>query len=94
MITDTVHDAQRSLSSVDSRRIQCHPTLGTMADGLPPEDESPIMSEDSPKTTDQPTRFRSDRSLAWSRNYLKRFGLLENSSRGVWALTAAGLKSE
>lgn len=28
--------------------------------------------------------------LAWSRNYLKRYGLLENSSRGVWALTAAG----
>ncbi len=28
--------------------------------------------------------------LAWSRNYLKRFGLLENSSRGVWALTTAG----
>lgn len=28
--------------------------------------------------------------LAWTRNYLKRFGLLENSSRGVWALTAAG----
>ena len=24
--------------------------------------------------------------MAWSKNYLKRFGLLENSSRGVWAL--------
>lgn len=32
--------------------------------------------------------------LAWSRNYLKRFGLLENSSRGVWALTEAGLKTK
>jgi len=30
--------------------------------------------------------------LAWARNYLKRYGLLENSSRGVWALTEAGLK--
>jgi restriction system protein len=30
--------------------------------------------------------------LAWARNYLKRYGLLENSSRGVWALTSAGLK--
>ena len=29
--------------------------------------------------------------LAWSRNYLKRYGLIENSSRGVWALTAKGL---
>lgn len=27
-----------------------------------------------------------DYSLAWSRTYLKKFGLLENSSRGVWAL--------
>lgn len=30
--------------------------------------------------------------LAWSRNYLKRYCLLENSSRGVWALTSDGLK--
>lgn len=28
--------------------------------------------------------------LAWARNYLKRFGLLENSKRGVWALTNKG----
>ena len=32
--------------------------------------------------------------LAWARNYLKRFGLLENSSRGVWALTELGLKTK
>lgn len=32
--------------------------------------------------------------LAWARNYLKRFGLLENSSRGVWALTENGLKTK
>lgn len=31
--------------------------------------------------------------LAWARNYLKRFGVIENSSRGVWALTAEGLKA-
>lgn len=30
--------------------------------------------------------------LAWARNYLKRYGALENSSRGVWALTAQGQK--
>ena len=30
--------------------------------------------------------------LAWSRNYLKRCGILENSSRGVWALTSEGKK--
>ena len=28
--------------------------------------------------------------VAWARNYLKRAGLLENSARGVWALTAKG----
>jgi len=32
--------------------------------------------------------------LAWARNYLKRFGLMENSSRGVWALTPQGLKTD
>ena len=31
--------------------------------------------------------------LAWARNYLKRYGLLENSSRGVWALTEQGIKT-
>jgi restriction system protein len=31
--------------------------------------------------------------LAWARNYLKRYGVLENSSRGVWVLTSVGLKS-
>jgi len=30
--------------------------------------------------------------LAWARNYLKRYGLIENSSRGVWALTETGQK--
>lgn len=30
--------------------------------------------------------------LAWTRTYLKKYGLLENSSRGVWALTAEGRK--
>lgn len=28
--------------------------------------------------------------LAWARTYLKRYGLLENSSKGVWALTPKG----
>ncbi len=31
--------------------------------------------------------------LAWARNYLKRFGILENSSRGIWALTEKGLRT-
>jgi len=32
--------------------------------------------------------------LAWARNYLKRFGVLENSARGVWALTPVGLRTD
>ena len=28
--------------------------------------------------------------LAWTRTYLKKVGILENSSRGVWSLTATG----
>ncbi len=32
--------------------------------------------------------------LAWSRTYLKKFGILENSSRGVWALTATGRQTQ
>jgi len=29
--------------------------------------------------------------LAWARNYLKRYGILDNSKRGIWSITAAGL---
>jgi restriction system protein len=32
--------------------------------------------------------------LAWARSYLKKAGLIENSSRGVWALTIEGSKAE
>jgi len=28
--------------------------------------------------------------LAWARTYLKKYGVLENSTRGVWSLTAKG----
>jgi restriction system protein len=31
--------------------------------------------------------------LAWARNYLKRLGLVENSSRAVWSLTSEGIKT-
>ncbi|GAO36290.1 restriction endonuclease [Sulfuricella sp. T08] len=30
--------------------------------------------------------------LAWARNYLKRYGVIDNSTRGVWALTTDGQK--
>ncbi|WP_426670642.1 restriction endonuclease [Mucilaginibacter sp. McL0603] len=32
-----------------------------------------------------------DYRLAWSRTYLKKFGLIENSSRGIWALSKANI---
>ena len=32
--------------------------------------------------------------LAWARTYLKRYGLLENSARGVWSLSAKGRELE
>lgn len=32
--------------------------------------------------------------LAWSRTYLKKYGILENSNRGVWALTSKGRQIE
>jgi len=32
--------------------------------------------------------------LAWTRTYLKKYGLLENSARGVWALTQRGRQVE
>ena len=33
-----------------------------------------------------------DYRLAWTRTYLKKYGVLENSTRGVWALTQTGRK--
>lgn len=35
-----------------------------------------------------------DYRLAWSRTWLKKYGLLENSSRGVWALSKSDIKIE
>ncbi len=32
--------------------------------------------------------------IAWARTYLKKFGLLDNSQRGVWSLTERGRKVE
>ena len=32
--------------------------------------------------------------LAWSRTYLKQYGLVDNSERGIWSLTASGNAAE
>jgi len=37
-------------------------------------------------------RTEFEYKIAWTRTYLKRYGVLENSSRGVWALTPKGKK--
>lgn len=37
------------------------------------------------------SRTEIDYRLAWSRTYLKKYGLLENSSRGVWALSKSDI---
>jgi len=37
------------------------------------------------------TTIEIDYRLAWSRTYLKKFGLLENSSRGIWALSKSDI---
>lgn len=32
--------------------------------------------------------------LTWARTYLKKYGLIDNSERGVWSLTAKGLQTQ
>lgn len=40
------------------------------------------------------SRTKFSYNLAWTRTYLKKYGVLENSSRGVWALTPLGRETE
>jgi restriction system protein len=42
----------------------------------------------------QDPRTQLEYDLAWVRTYLKQLGILENSERGVWALTGEELKSD
>lgn len=41
---------------------------------------------------DRSSQTEVEYRLAWTRTYLKKYGILENSSRGVWALTVKGRK--
>ena len=43
---------------------------------------------------DKSSRTEVEYRLAWTRTYLKKYGLLENSTRGVWALTNKGRQTE
>lgn len=51
------------------------------------------LSEEDLEEPHGGNRTKFSYNLAWARNYLKRFGLIENSSRGVWALTAEGQRT-
>jgi restriction system protein len=48
------------------------------------------LSEDEINDIHRESTTKLTYRLAWARNYLKRYGILENSSRGVWALTEKG----
>jgi len=50
------------------------------------------LSEKDIEEIHRGNRTKLSYRLAWARNYLKRYGLLENSARGVWTLTAEGGK--
>ncbi len=52
------------------------------------------LSDDDINVIHKDNRTQLSYRLAWTRNYLKRYGLLENSSRGIWVLTPLGLKTE
>lgn len=49
-------------------------------------DEQLEVIHDSARGSQSEIEYR----LAWARTYLKKYDVLENSSRGVWALTAKG----
>ena len=43
---------------------------------------------------EQGSQTKIEYRLAWTRSYLKKYGLLENSSRGIWALTKKGRETD
>jgi restriction system protein len=51
------------------------------------------LSEEDLEEPHDGNRTKFSYNLAWARTYLKRYGLIENSSRGVWALTTQGQKT-
>jgi restriction system protein len=60
-----------------------------------PEQEEAVarllsLSEDDVNEIHRGNRTKFGYKLGWARTYLKRYGLLENSDRGVWALSEKG----
>lgn len=52
------------------------------------------LSDTDLETIHRGNQTKISYNLAWARTYLKKFGLLENSVRGVWALTEKGNQTE
>lgn len=52
------------------------------------------LTEEQISDVHRGTTTKLNYRLRWARNYLKNFGLLENSERGIWILTPKGLKSK
>ncbi|MCK4922932.1 MAG: restriction endonuclease [Bacteroidales bacterium] len=52
------------------------------------------LPEEATNEIHRESRTKLTYRLAWAKNYLKRYGLLENSSRGIWALTENGRETE
>lgn len=48
------------------------------------------LSEEDIATIHKGNHTRLSYNLAWARTYLKKFSLIDNSSRGVWSLTPEG----
>jgi restriction system protein len=62
----------------------------TVIENLALSDEQLEILHNPEKSSQTEVEYR----LAWTRTYLKKYGLLENSSRGVWALTPKGRQTE
>lgn len=56
--------------------------------GIPPEQVELLHNPEKGGMTEFEYR------IAWTRTYLKKYGLIENSTRGVWSLTASGTNTD
>lgn len=73
--------------------LQAMHNLGGSASVAEQEDEVAAilkLTDDEITEIHRGNRTKLSYRLAWARNYLKRYGILDNSSRGVWALTSKG----
>jgi len=52
------------------------------------------LSEDAMNEIHRESTTKLSYRLAWAKNYLKRYELIENSARGVWSLTETGRITE